>query len=250
MPNPAGDPIWSPDNKSMIISVGTYGSFHESPPDTGDQPIIGLLSLDGTFRPLLTWNELFPGEEKPEMVQPFGGFGPTWSPDGKKIAFITYNRYAHPEEDRLWIMDVNSGEKTLIYSGYLGGDPRWSPDGKNIAFEKSAVNNSFSAYERSIVIFDIETKRQKTAVKFMEESSSGRFDVPLIWSPKGDRLAFGYFSPDISRWGVYVLDIVTGATIKAVDYEDEPTPILWTMDGNCLLVEKFDLSALYLKCVD
>src|SRR5262247_3242791 len=52
---------------------------------------------------------------------------PRWSPDGKKIAFITGSQ--------LWTMDSNGDNKeqiTKISTGAAG--PVWSPDGKWIAF--------------------------------------------------------------------------------------------------------------------
>src|SRR5262245_61972109 len=52
---------------------------------------------------------------------------PRWSPDGKKIAFVTGNQ--------IWVMDADGDNKDQITRTSTGaGGPVWSPDGKWIAF--------------------------------------------------------------------------------------------------------------------
>jgi dipeptidyl aminopeptidase/acylaminoacyl peptidase len=52
---------------------------------------------------------------------------PRWSPDGKKLAYISGGQ--------IWTIDVGSGETKKITNISTGaGDPVWSPDGKMIAF--------------------------------------------------------------------------------------------------------------------
>jgi dipeptidyl aminopeptidase/acylaminoacyl peptidase len=52
---------------------------------------------------------------------------PRWSPDGKKIAYISGGQ--------IWTIDVASGETKKITSISTGaGDPVWSPDGRMLAF--------------------------------------------------------------------------------------------------------------------
>ncbi|HXG91491.1 MAG TPA: S9 family peptidase [Blastocatellia bacterium] len=63
---------------------------------------------------------------------------PQWSPDSKKIAFVSNRTGKEYEQNRnsdVWVISAEGGELTKI-SDHEEGDnsPRWSPDGKTIAF--------------------------------------------------------------------------------------------------------------------
>jgi len=55
---------------------------------------------------------------------------PTWSPDGKKIAFVSFEK----ERSSINVVDVNSGRVEVIsrYAG-INSAPAWSPDGRTLA---------------------------------------------------------------------------------------------------------------------
>ena len=60
---------------------------------------------------------------------------PTWSPDGKRLAFFTENRGA-----LLWIINYNgTGDQTVLSfaDGSWVTKVAWSPDGSQIAFDLS-----------------------------------------------------------------------------------------------------------------
>lgn len=64
------------------------------------------------------------------------GFNPAWSPDGRRIVYDTegpLDPYGRISVSALWVVDVDSKEKTRIYEGDAVA-PRWSPDGRRIAF--------------------------------------------------------------------------------------------------------------------
>jgi dipeptidyl aminopeptidase/acylaminoacyl peptidase len=72
------------------------------------------------------------GEERQFTSEKTGGGNPSWSPDGKQIAFVA------PYEDvpQIYVMPADGGEAhaiTKVKQG-VGSGPAWSPDGRNIAF--------------------------------------------------------------------------------------------------------------------
>lgn len=64
---------------------------------------------------------------------------PTWSPDGRRIAFLS--KRAHPDPDRtanadLWVVDAREGASPVQVTSTPeaeSGRPQWSPDGARIA---------------------------------------------------------------------------------------------------------------------
>src|SRR5206468_10481084 len=77
--------------------------------------------------------------------------GPSWSPDGTRIAFMS-NRVADPDREpssQLFVADAKPGatEKTLSPPTSRGGRSRveWSPDGKWVAFLEGE-EKKFGAY--------------------------------------------------------------------------------------------------------
>ena len=63
---------------------------------------------------------------------------PSWSPDGKKIAFVSY-RDGNPE---IYLMEADGSNQTRItFSDDWESLPRWSPDGTKIAFQSNVEGN-------------------------------------------------------------------------------------------------------------
>ena len=60
---------------------------------------------------------------------------PTWSPDGKRIAFVA----GEAEKRDIWVMDADGGNHMQLTAGPTDDtSPSWSPDGKSIVFESTA----------------------------------------------------------------------------------------------------------------
>src|SRR3977135_3012056 len=79
---------------------------------------------------------------EPEPIEPTGGprrdHSPEWSPDGRRIAFISKVGPA----DQLFVLDFATGETRQLSSVPEGAaSPLWSPDGKLVAFIGTVVSD-------------------------------------------------------------------------------------------------------------
>jgi Tol biopolymer transport system component len=55
-----------------------------------------------------------------------------WSPDGKRIVFLSKRDARNPDHDSVYVMDANGlRQHALTRPGYLGS-PAWSPDGRYV----------------------------------------------------------------------------------------------------------------------
>jgi TolB protein len=55
---------------------------------------------------------------------------PAWSPDSRRLVFTS----AEDGYNRLYIIDIESGERHLLTNATFGYMPAWSPDGAQIVF--------------------------------------------------------------------------------------------------------------------
>ncbi|HVP71947.1 MAG TPA: amidohydrolase family protein, partial [Gemmatimonadaceae bacterium] len=78
---------------------------------------------------LFTWSA---GKVTRLTNDPYVEYDPAWSPDGKRLAFVSDRSGAM----ELWLRDVTSGETRAITTHEGGaGLPAWSPDGSEIVYQ-------------------------------------------------------------------------------------------------------------------
>jgi dipeptidyl aminopeptidase/acylaminoacyl peptidase len=104
-----GDPQLSPDGKWIAYTISDLNM-----PANRRTTHIYLVPIEG-------------GEPRALTSGDKSSSSPRWSPDGKRLAFLTGGQ--------IWTMDVAGGDKKQVTTISTGADnPVWSPDGKLLAF--------------------------------------------------------------------------------------------------------------------
>ncbi len=165
---------------------------------------------------------------------------PTWSPDGKKIAFMS-NRGLGGNED-IYVMNAvdtngdSNGDNQIRLTKHAARDrqPAWSPNGTRIAFESYRVDE-FNA--EIFVMKPTPEGRRNRPVNLTKNSAD---DIESSWSPDGTRIAFaraqgpdsgfagelGYAEPEIYTMKADGTDQVPLTENKELSY----SPV-WSPDG-------------------
>jgi len=73
-------------------------------------------------------------------------FSPSWSPDGQRLAYVTYDTFMSPKgrdkQMAVYIQEVNTGRRNRVSIGKgLNAAPAWSPDGTKLALTLSKDGN-------------------------------------------------------------------------------------------------------------
>lgn len=112
---------------------------------------------------------------KPLYRSQYPLLSPTWSPDGKKIAFVSFDK----ERQSVNVVDVNSGrvERISQYPG-INSAPAWSKDGRTLALVLSKDGGP------KIYTIDLASHR---LTKVTDGSGA---DTEPVWSPDGNSIVF------------------------------------------------------------
>jgi len=200
---------------------------------------------------------------------------PQWSPDGKRIAFIS-SRSGKPN---VWALPANGGEAVMMTDVEVAvAGFKWSPDGKEISFTavdpqtEEEMNASREMNDARIVGRDVyangeDIERLHLWVVSAEEDSSGQVRrlttgnfciATWCWSPDCRTIAFSHMpvpgSMIKSRADISRVDVENASIEPLVCFEGaECGPVLYSPDGRWIaygMVHPFNLMDVLIMPAD
>jgi len=137
--SPSNSPSWSPDGSQLVFSCGRGG--------------VDDLCLISPEKRCFLFADRCDLSEDHLTTLPGNEWDPSWSPDGKRIAFtaacsagpqVVCPAGATQREPLIAVVDVASRIVTTLTRGH---DPAWSPDGSQLVFTGNASSPGIKIYK-------------------------------------------------------------------------------------------------------
>jgi Tol biopolymer transport system component len=183
------------------------------------------------------WNIYVANADGSGMVRLTAGERPSWSPDGRRIAFERGSRHEGwlPHGAAIYLINADGSGEIKLTDGM---HPAWSPDGQRIAFVDSEgislINVDGSGLTRLI----------RHDARFT--SDPGLYSRAPAWSPDGSQIAFEYNRDpeDFYPQRIWVMKADGSDPRILTQYSNgdfaECNPA-WSPDGTAILFWSFDL---------
>ncbi len=215
-------PSWSPDGARLAYS-------RESPNPVEGQP----------HGPPRVWiYEMATAQNNPlyqdsQML----GYGPSWSPDGKRLAAWDGGAGS------IRVLDLQTNE-TMLLPSQSGNPGTWSPDGLTMLYDDISLVGE-QPYVK-MFIADFATKKIRPA--FNDDTQLTDYSVPT-WSPDGQWVAAGVKTPTSGLGSALWIMHPDGSAGRAVAEDPQYTygSYKWDPWSSAVIFQRFALNVPYAK---
>jgi len=144
---------------------------------------------------------------------------PRWSPDGKKIAYVSggLNKYSYEIWGRysysceIWVMNPDGGGKRkLTRNAKVKPWFDWSPDGRKIAYVSTDIDRALGLKHNKSEIWVMKADGSNKKLLLRIAANGGNMDIHQIkWKPDSSEIAFGIrdFSGSPGDHDIYLIDV-------------------------------------------
>ena len=188
-------PAWSGDGKWLTLTCRLRDEIRSN---------ICIIKADGDG-----WKQLTNAADKHQ----YGG--PSWSPDGEKIAF---------HGGGIFVMDRNG--RNRIQLSPKGRHPDWSPDGRKIAF----YSNLHNIAQQDIYVMNAD------GANIVRVTNHPKSDRLPAWSPDGRWIAFMSFRGQ-TGWDIHVVNANGGEARQVTTHPGNDMYPTWVIPDRSLPVD-------------
>jgi Tol biopolymer transport system component/DNA-binding winged helix-turn-helix (wHTH) protein len=215
----------SPDSQleriEVVPLVGMRG-FQATPASSPDGTLVAFRQSDGAHNTGI-FAAVAGGQKSLQLTADPGDCCPTWSPDGREIAFVRYS----DKNVSIYTIPALGGTEHRVYRGpaSMGAGLSWSPNGGALAFPEANPADPTRSVLSLLSLTDSTTRA-------LTSPPAGWHDHEPAFSPDGTRVAFIRSTIAGVSNDVFVMP-AAGGKAKRLTFDNRPImgPPTWTSDS-------------------
>lgn len=213
-------PAWSPDGARIAFSREPAGLIPGTP--NGPPRVWTVTIATGEAGPVYQDSQVL-------------GYGPTWSPDGRRLAFFDGGNSS------IRLIDLQTQQEMLIQTR-MGTVGSWSPAGRQMVFNDLNLETGMPSVTLAIADFDAQTIRP-----FLVPGPDFTDYGAPVWSPDGAWIAVSGRTPESNPGKQIWLVRPDGSERRPLTNDPLYTygGYRWDAYGRALVFQRFELTKPY-----